>query len=221
MYIVVIGAGKVGFYLAKFLLTEGHEVLLIEKDKGKTSAMAPVFGESLMEGNGSRVNVLRAAGTSRADVLVAVTGADEDNLVICQIAKSVFKCPRTIARINDPRNEVLFSNLGVDATVSATRLIDSLIEEQVKADDMVIPLVTLRSGNIEIIEMDLSHASWIMGKKVGEIHLPEGAIFISIIRGEEVIIPKVDTGFKAGDKVLALVKKEVEQALREMFMANH
>ncbi len=221
MYIVVIGAGKVGFYLAKFLLTEGHEVLLIEKDKGKTSAMAPVFGESLMEGNGSRVNVLRAAGTSRADVLVAVTGADEDNLVICQIAKSVFKCPRTIARINDPRNEVLFSNLGVDATVSATRLIDSLIEEQVKADDMVIPLVTLRSGNIEIIEMDLSHASWIMGKKMGEIHLPEGAIFISIIRGEEVIIPKVDTGFKAGDKVLALVKKEVEQALREMFMANH
>ncbi len=220
MYIIVVGAGKVGFYLAKFLLTEGHEVLLIEKDKGKVSAMAPVFGESLMEGDGSRVNVLRAGGASRADVLVAVTGADENNLVICQVAKSVFKCPRTIARVNDPRNEVLFPTLGVDATVSATRLIDSLIEEQVKADDMVIPLVTLRAGNLEIIEMDLSHVSWIMGKKVGDIHLPEGAIFISIIRGEEVVVPKVDTEFNSGDKVLALVKKEVEQTLREMFMVS-
>ena len=216
MYIIVVGAGKVGFYLARFLLAEGHEVLLIEKEKGKVAAMLPVFGESLMEGNGSRVNVLEAAGTRRADVLVAVTGADEDNLVICQLAKSVFKCPRTVARVNDPRNESLFSTLGVNSSVSATRLIDSIIEEQVNADDMIIPLVTLRSGNVEIIEIDPSDSSWIIGKQIGDIHLPDGAIFISIIRDDEVIIPKMDMAFKHGDKVIALVKKEVEQTLREM-----
>lgn len=216
MYIIVVGGGKVGYNLAKLLLAEGHEVLLIEKDKPKASVLATEFGESLMEGNGSRVSVLREGGANRADVLVAVTGTDEDNLVICQVAKSVFKCPRTIARVNDPRNEALFSALGIDATVSSTRLIDSLIEEQVKAEDMVIPLVTLRSGNIEIIEMDLSRSSWILGKKIREISLPEGAIFISILRGDEVIIPKGDTELTPGDKVIALVKKEMEQALREM-----
>ncbi|HLG22842.1 MAG TPA: NAD-binding protein [Candidatus Manganitrophaceae bacterium] len=216
MYIIVVGGGKVGYNLAKLLLAERHEVLLIEKDKAKTASLAAEFGESLMEGNGSRVSVLREGGANRADVLVAVTGTDEDNLVICQVAKTVFKCPRTIARVNDPRNESFFSTLGVDATVSSTRLIDSLIEEQVKAEDMVIPLVTLRSGNVEIIEIDPSPSSWIMGKKIREIHLPEGAIFISVIRGEKIIIPKGDTELTPGDKVVALVKKEVEQALREM-----
>src|SRR5581483_3638745 len=216
MYIIVVGGGKVGYNLAKLLLAEGHELLLIEKDKPKAALLAREFGESLMEGNGSRVSVLREGGANRADVLVAVTGTDEDNLVICQVAKSVFKCPRTIARVNDPRNEALFSTLGIDATVSSTRLIDSLIEEQVKAEDMVIPLVTLRAGNVEIIEVDLSRSSQFMGKKVKEIQLPEGSIFISIIRGDEIIIPKGDTELTPGDKVIALVKKEMEQALREM-----
>lgn len=216
MYIIIVGGGKVGYNLTKLLLAEEHEVLLIEKDKTKTTGLAREFGESLMEGNGSRVSVLREAGANRADVLVAVTGTDEDNLVICQVAKAVFKCPRTIARVNDPGNESLFSTLGIDATVSSTRLIDALIEEQVKAEDMVIPLVTLRAGNVEIIEVDLSRSSGMMGKKIREIHLPEGAIFISILRGDEVVIPKGDTELIPGDKVVALVKKEAEQALREM-----
>lgn len=216
MYIIIVGGGKVGYNLTKLLLAEEHEVLLIEKDKTKTAGLSREFGESLMEGNGSRVSVLREAGANRADVLVAVTGTDEDNLVICQVAKAVFKCPRTIARVNDPGNESLFSTLGIDATVSSTRLIDALIEEQVKAEDMVIPLVTLRAGNVEIIEVDLSRSSGMMGKKIREIHLPEGAIFISILRGDEVVIPKGDTELIPGDKVVALVRKEAEQALREM-----
>ena len=216
MYILVVGGGKVGYNLVKLLLAEGHEVLLIEKDKNKAARLSTEFGESLMEGNGSRVTVLREGGANRADVLVAVTGTDEDNLVICQVAKTVFKCPRTIARVNDPRNESLFSTLGIDATVSSTRLIDSLIEEQVKAEDMIIPLVTLRAGNVEIIEMNLSRSSSILGKKIREVSLPEGAIFISIIRGDDVVIPKGDTELIPGDKVIALVKKEVEQTLREM-----
>lgn len=216
MYIIVIGAGKVGSNLTQFLLSEGHEVLLIEKERGKARELSTRFKESFLEGNGARVSVLREAGANRANVLVAVTGTDAENLVICQVAKSVFKCPRTIARVNNPANESLFSALGVDATVSATRLIDSLIEEQVKADDMVIPLVTL-PGGVEIIEVELSAVSGMVGRKIKETPLPEGATFIAILRNEAVILPRPETTFEKADKVVVLVKKEVEQTLREMF----
>ncbi len=216
MYIIVVGGGKVGFNLVKLLMAEGHEVLLIEKDKRKIPNLVAEFGESVIHGNGSRVPILQEGGLNRADVLVAVTGHDEDNLVICQLAKNFFKCPRTIARVNDPRNEGTFSTLGIDATVSSTRLIDSLIEEQVQAKDMVIPLLTLQGGDVEIIEVELSSDSQVINKSIREIPMPDGAIFISILRGAEVIIPKGETELKAGDRVLALVKKKVEQSLREM-----
>ena len=216
MYIIVVGGGKVGFNLVKLLIAEKHEVLLIEKDKRKIPNLIAEFGESVIHGNGSRVHILQEGGANRADVLVAVTGQDEDNLVICQLAKNFFKCPRTIARVNDPRNEGTFSTLGIDATVSSTRLIDSLIEEQVQAKDMVIPLLILKGGNVEIIEVELSSESAVLNKRLREISLPEGAILISILRGDEVIIPKGETELKSGDRVLALVKKKVEQNLREM-----
>jgi trk system potassium uptake protein TrkA len=134
MYIIIVGRGKVGCDLAKLLLEEGHQVLLIKKGKIKDRALSIEFGEAVMQGDDSCVGVLREGGASRANVLVAVTGADEDNLVICQVAKAVFKCPRTIALVNDPRNESLFSSLGVDNIVSSARLIASLIQEQVKAE---------------------------------------------------------------------------------------
>jgi trk system potassium uptake protein TrkA len=216
MYIIVVGGGKVGFNLVKLLIAEGHEVLLIEKDKRKLPNLIVEFGESVLQGNGSRVQILQEGGANRADVLVAVTGQDEDNLVICQLAKNFFKCPRTIARVNDPRNEGTFSNLGINATVSSTRLIGSLIEEQVQAKDMVIPLLTLQGGDVEIIEVELSADSQVLNKPIREIQLPDGAIFISILRDAEVIIPKGETKLKPGDRVLALVKKKSEQSLREM-----
>ena len=216
MYIIVVGGGKVGFNLAKFLVTEGHEVLLIEKDKRKIPNLISEFGESVIHGNASRVNILQEGGANRADVLVAVTGQDEDNLVICQLAKNLFKCPRTIARVNDPRNEGTFSTLGIDATVSSTRVIDSLLEEQVQAKDMVIPLLTLQGGDVEIIEVELSSHSKVLNKQIRELDLPKGAILISILRGDEVIIPKGETELKSGDRAIALVKKSMEQRLREI-----
>ena len=216
MYIVIVGGGKVGYHLAKFLLSEEHEVLLIEKEKGRAASLSVDLGGAVLEGNGSRVHVLQESGTNRANVLIAVTGNDEDNLVICQIAKAVFKCPRTIARVNDPNNEGLFTALGVSATVNATRLIDALIEEQVQADSMVVPLVTL-GGTAEIVEMPLSASSAWVGKQMGDIRLPDGATFVAIVRGEEVIVAKPAVAFAGGDKVVALVKKGVDQTLREMF----
>ncbi|MBI3598996.1 MAG: NAD-binding protein [Nitrospirae bacterium] len=216
MYIIVVGGGKIGCNLTKFLLSAKHEVLLIEKDETRAALLAAEFREAILAGDGSRVPTLREGGANRADVLVAVTGADEENLVICQVAKTVFKCPRTIARVNDPKDEGLFSSMGVDATVSSTRVINALIEEQVNANDMIIPLLTLRAGNVEIIEMALSGGSDMTGKQIREIHLPEGARIIAILRGDEVIVPTGDSKLASSDKILALVKKEVEQALRKL-----
>ncbi len=125
MYIIIVGAGKVGYHLGKFLMAEGHEVMLIEEDRSKIDTLSLEFHESIMVGDGSAVEVLKEAGANRADVIVAVTGNDEDNLVICQVAKLVFLRPRTIARVNNPRNEDLFTGLGVDASVSATKIINA------------------------------------------------------------------------------------------------
>ncbi len=216
MYIVIVGGGNVGYHLAKFLLSDAHEVLLIEKENGRVTALSVDLAGSVLEGNGSRVSVLQEGGANRANVLIAVTGNDEDNLVICQVAKAVFKCPRTIARVNDPNNDGLFTALGVSATVNATRLIDALIEEQVQADSMVVPRVTL-GRNVEIIEMTIAQSSIWAGKQMGDLRLPDGAVFVAIVRGEEVITPKPTMAFAVGDKMVALVKKGVEQALREIF----
>jgi trk system potassium uptake protein TrkA len=216
MYIIIVGAGKVGYHLGRLLMTQGHEVMLIEKDRAKVNLLSLDFHEGIMEGDGSTVEVLREAGTNRADVVVAATGNDEDNLVTCQITKLVFLKPRTIARVNNPRNEELFAGLGVDASVSGTKLINAIIEEQVKAGDMMIPLLTLKAGDVEIVEVVLSRSSHIVKKKIKDLTLPPGSIFIAVIRGEEVIIPYGDTDFRPEDKVIALVKRTSEQALREM-----
>ncbi len=218
MYIIIVGAGKVGYHLARLLLTQGHghEVMLIEKDRAKVDLLAIDFHDAIMEGDGSMVEALKEAGANRADVIVATTGNDEDNLVVCQVAKLMFLRPRTIARVNNPRNEELFAGLGVDASVSGTKLINAIIHEQVRAGDVMIPLLTLKAGDIEIVEVELTRSSHIVEKKIKDLNLPAGSIFIAVIRGEEVIIPYGETEFQPEDKVLALVKRESEQALREM-----
>jgi trk system potassium uptake protein TrkA len=216
MYIIIVGAGKVGYHLGRLLMAAGHEVMVIEKDRAKVDTLSLEFHDSIMQGDGSTVEVLREAGANRADAIVATTGNDEDNLVICQIAKLMFLRPRTIARVNNPRNEELFTGLGVDASVSATKIINAMIQEQVKAGDMMIPLLTLKAGEVEIVEVELTRSSHIVKKKIKELSLPPGSIFIAVIRGEEVIIPYGETEFQPEDKVLALVKRSSEQALREI-----
>jgi trk system potassium uptake protein TrkA len=218
MYIIIVGAGKVGYHLARLLMTEGHghEVMIIEKERAKVGLLSMEFHDAIMEGDGSTVEALKEAGANRADVIVATTGNDEDNLVICQVAKLMFLRPRTIARVNNPRNEELFAGLGVDASVSGTKLINAIIHEQVRAGDMMIPLLTLKAGDIEIVEVQLTRSSHIVRKKIKNLTLPTGSIFIAVIRGEEVIIPYGETEFQPEDKVLALVKRESEQALRQM-----
>ena len=131
MYVIVVGGGKVGYYLTKQLLSEGHEVLLLEKDRRRQAALAEQMGEVVVQGDGCEVRIMSEAGFGRADVIVAVTGDDEDNLVICQMAKRKFQTPRTVARVNDPDNLMLFEKLGIDTTVSSTQIIFNLLDQQI------------------------------------------------------------------------------------------
>ncbi|MGD0625874.1 MAG: NAD-binding protein [Thermodesulfobacteriota bacterium] len=219
MYIIIVGGGKVGYQLTKLLLSQGHEVMLIEKDRNKFASLVDELGDSILYGDGSTMETLTEAGANRAEAIVAVTGHDEDNLVICQLSKMMFFGPRTIARVNNPRNEETFWGLGIDATVSATRLINALIQEQVKAHDMLIPLLTIRGGDVEIVQTSLSPSSPVVNKKIKDLVLPKGTLFISINRGEEVIIPRGDTDLREDDQVLVLVRKAHEAVLRQILMA--
>jgi len=133
MYIIVVGGGKVGYYLTKSLLEEGHEVLMIEKDPRKCASLIDEIGVNVLQGDGCEAATVAEAGMNRADAVIAVTGDDEDNLVVCQVAKQKFKVPRTIARINNPKNERIFRQLGIDVTVSSTELILSQIKQVIPA----------------------------------------------------------------------------------------
>jgi trk system potassium uptake protein TrkA len=219
MYIIIVGGGKVGYQLTKLLLSQGHEVMLIEKDRNKFASLVDELGDSILYGDGSTMETLTEAGANRAEAIVAVTGHDEDNLVTCQLSKMMFFGPRTIARVNNPRNEETFWGLGIDATVSATRLINALIQEQVKAHDVLIPLLTIRGGDVEIVQTSLSPSSPVVNKKIKDLVLPKGTLFISINRGEEVIIPRGDTDLREDDQVLVLVRKAHEAVLRQILMA--
>jgi trk system potassium uptake protein TrkA len=193
--------------------------MLIENDRNKFASLVDELGDSILYGDGSTMEILTEAGANRAEAIVAVTGHDEDNLVICQLSKMMFFGPRTIARVNNPRNEETFWSLGIDATVSATRLINAIIQEQVKAHDVLIPLLTIRGGDVEIVQTSLSPSSPVVNKKIMDLVLPKGTLFISINRGDEVIIPRGDTDLREDDQVLVLVRKAHEAVLREILLA--
>lgn len=217
MYVVVVGGGQVGHSLAKLLLSEGHEVVLVEKDPARYAKLSEDLGESVILGDGAELETLMDMGANRADVLVAATGADQDNLVICQMAKILYYIPKTIARVNDSRNEEMFQTLGVDATVSSTRIIGSLIEEKIDSG-MAIPLLALKGGDVEIFQTQLPTDSPILDKKISKLKLPPDCNIIAILRNNDIIVPRGDTIFQSGDTVIALTKKEGKAAFRKMFM---
>ncbi|MDR3710299.1 MAG: NAD-binding protein [Capsulimonadaceae bacterium] len=216
MYVIVVGAGKVGYYLSKRLMNEGHEVLLMEKDRRRAAMLVEELGDVVMQGDGCEIRVMSEAGFGRADTIVAVTGDDEDNLVVCQMAKRQFSVPRTIARVNNPINEDLFSKLGIDTSVSSTALIYNMIDQQIEPGQ-IIPIGALRKGNIEIVTINISENSPVLGRPVKDIGLPDRALIISIIRDENALLPQGDTRFMPGDSVIALVSTQDESSLRSVF----
>lgn len=219
MYVIVVGAGKVGYYLSKQLMAEGHEVLLMEKDRRRQAMLAEEIGEVVMQGDGCEVRVMTEAGFGRADVIVAVTGDDEDNLVICQMAKKNFGAPRTVARVNNPDNLSLFERLGIDTTVSSTQIIFNLLEQQIEPGE-IIPLGALKNGNIEVVAVDVSSRSPVLGQSIRDLNLGS-ALIICIVRNEQAQLPQAETRFELDDTVIAMVPAIEETELRHVFSASN
>jgi len=219
VYIIVVGGGKVGYYLTKTLLAEGHELLLIEKDPAKVETYSERFGAVLLEGDGAEASTLAAAGAARADVLVAVTGEDEDNLVICQMAKHKFHIGKTIARVNNPKNEQLFKHLNTDVTVSQTNYILGLIEQAIP-DRAFIHLLNLRHADLAIIEASITAESPVAHQLVGEVDLPVSCVIAAIARQAEIIVPDATTEILPGDEIIAVTHRTEEDALRHLLITD-
>ena len=204
-----------GYYLAKTLVNEGYEILLIEKNPKKVLVYAERFGSVVMEGDGAELSTLEAAGTARADVIVAVTGDDEDNLVICQTAKRLFNVPRTIARVNNPKNEEIFRKLGIDVTVSSTNVILSIIEQEIPERGLV-HLMTLKHAQVSIVEATVERDAPVAGKSLAELTFPPNVVISAVLRDGALLLPKGDTVLQPQDEVIALSNKESEEPLRQM-----
>jgi len=214
MYIIVIGGGKVGYYLGKELVESQHEVLIIEKDRAKCDRIVDELGDIVLQGDGCEASTMEIAGFGRADMVIAVTGEDEDNLVACQVAKAKFKVPRTVARINNPKNSEIFRRLGIDTTVSATDVILAHIEQELPIHPL-IPLMTIKGGGLEIVEVKIPQRSSVVGKRIRELLLPQQSLVTLIISEDGV--PKAPDGdivIRPGDEIVAVTRRENEDALR-------
>jgi len=214
MYIIVVGGGRVGYYLVKALIEEGHEVLVIEKDESLCEIINDEMGSICIRGDGCEASFLAEVGTERADMLVAVTGDDEDNLVSCQVAKHMFNVKRTIARIRNPQNEFLFKALGVDVTISSTSIILETIETEVPTHPLTHLLAFEESGQ-EIVIVKISEESTTVGKSVRELEIPKESKLALVVReGGKTRLPTLNTTLRAGDRIIALTTPEAEETLR-------
>jgi trk system potassium uptake protein TrkA len=214
MYIIVVGGGRLGYYLLKALLNEGHEVLVLEKDARICRNITEELGSVCYRGDGCEAATLGEVGTGRADMLIAVTGDDEDNLVSCQVAKHKYNVPRTIARIRNPRNAVLFKKLGIDVTVSTTDVIIEAIEREVPTHPLT-HLLTIEEKGLVIVDVKISPESTTVGKAVRELSLPKESKLALIIPQEgSAYVPAASTVLQAGDQIIALTSPASEEALR-------
>jgi trk system potassium uptake protein TrkA len=217
MFVLVVGGGKVGYYLSKELVQAGHEVVLLEKDKARAEQIADEIGSIVLAHDGCEGKFLGEAGANRADIVAAVTGDDEDNLVICQMAKHHFDVPRTIARVNNPKNEALFKHLGVDELISPTRMVLGSIEQDIPVHEL-LHLGTLGESDLEIIEAPLQAGSPAIGRSAGDLTIPEGCSLFAIIRDGRAVPIRSDTILSEGDKVLAIGRAECEDALHALLI---
>lgn len=216
MKVIVAGAGKMGRHLAWDLAERGHEVTLIEQDTGPATRARQELpeGVTILLGDACEPYVLEEAKLSQADVIVAATGDDEDNLVISLLAKQEFAVPRVLARVNHPNNEWMFTEQwGVDAAVSPPHILTSLVEEAVTVGDLV-RLLKLQRGQVTLVELTLRDGSAAAGHPMYELRLPLDSAIVAIVREEHVVIPQPETVLAAGDEIMAIATPEVEDDLR-------
>jgi trk system potassium uptake protein TrkA len=216
VYTIIAGAGKVGWNLARELLERGDEVTCIEQDRRRYLTVEQELEHAVQYGDGTELWVLERAGIQRADHVIAVTGDDEDNMLICQMAKEKYLCDRIIARVNNPRNREWFELLGVQPAVSATDLILRLIEHEVPSYGLV-HLLDLRDEKLEIIEVEVAPEAPAAGVRVVDIDLPEGSLIISVLRDGSGFVPKADTVIEGGDEVLLVLDPGLETSITQQF----
>ena len=217
MYVLIVGAGKVGWNLARELIAKGHEVTVLESDSRRYSVVEEELEHRVLYGDGSELWVLERAGIERADLVIAVTGDDEDNILICQVAKEKYGVPKAIARVNDPRNQQHFEMVGINLLVSATRTILALIEHELPQHELVT-LIDLRRENLEIVEFAIDPGSPAAGTAVRNLRLPDQSRLISVSRDGRSEIAVGDTILQPGDLVMAILEPGVEDDLKQMLM---
>lgn len=213
MYVIVIGCGKVGYHVVTALLASGQEAVAIEQDSRRCEQVREALGSVVIGGDGSEAAVLAEAGTNRCDVLIAVTGLDENNLAACQMAKWKFNVPRTIALVNDPQNDVLFKALGVDVIVSSTDIILAHIEEELPAYSLV-HLMPMRESNRELVGIHIPRDAAVVGKTLDDLDLPPNSLISALIgKDGQLRLPNSDVTIQAEDQVLAITIPSSEEAL--------
>ena len=218
MFVLVVGGGKVGYYLAKELIENSHEIVLMEKDRARAAQIVDELGSIVVPQDGCEGRFLRLAGANRADIVAAVTGDDEDNLVICQMAKHHFDVPRTIARVNNPKNEDLFRHLGVDEIISPTRMALASIEQDIPVHEL-LHLAAL-DKELEIIEAQLQADSPAVGKSPSDLVMPDGCSLFAVVRDGVATPLRPDTVLREGDKVIAIGRADCEAALHEQLIGD-
>jgi trk system potassium uptake protein len=216
VYIVVVGAGKVGWNLARELIGKGNEVTVIESKASRFAMVEEELEHAVHYGDGSELWILERAGVGRADMVIAVTGDDEDNILICQVAREKYGVERVIARCNNPRNLQHFELLGIKPAVSATDLILRLIEHEVPRYGF-LHLLDLPQERLEIIEIEVAEGSEADGAEVQQLGLPDGSLAIAILRNGTGFVPLADSVIEAGDEVLIVLDTGLEAKITERF----
>ena len=219
MFILIVGGGRIGYFLAKTLRQSDHRVGLVERDGNRCRTLAEDLGITVLQGDGTDIDTLREAGADQAKYVVALTGRDEENLVVCQLAKSYFKAPLTIARVNNPKNQALFKLLGVDATVSSTALAAQMIENALPLNGMRIFSI-FQEGEVEIAESEVTAGSPVVGRAVSQIRLPEECVLIALVHQGKMTFPRGPTILNAGDRVFALVRRQSLDALERVLLGE-
>ena len=220
MYAVIVGGGVVGYNVLRALNALGYETVLIERDKIRYTQLEAEYEHMVVHGDGTELAILQAAGVERANLVIAVTGDDDDNIVIAQIAKEHFKTSKCIARVNDPRNQEHFDTLGIRFTVSASQSILSLIEHEVP-DHRVVNMLNLRHENLEIIELNVNGSSPIVGLPVAQIKMPPNTRLISVTRDNKSRIAVGDTVVQPGDRVMAILEPQREDELVQLLLGEN
>ena len=214
MYFVVAGGGEVGFHLAKALLEAGHEIMLIESDRRRAAYIEEQLGSVVLNAAADEGRFQKEAGCQRADAVIAVTGEDPVNLVICQLAKWNCHVPRVIARVNDPKNEIVFKALGIDETISSTRVLMSVIEQELPASGF-LPLMPLAGSQLEIIEVEIAKGTASAGHSVESLALGSGVVVGGIVRQGSVLRADDDTKLEVGDRVIVFAPTKDEAQVRK------